>query len=79
MNCYPCLQPSDFFLYNWVGPGGDIYIVDWMAFALTILLTMLLCFGLKESQTANTVITILHIGVMIFIIIAGFTQADKDK
>ncbi|KAG2495204.1 hypothetical protein HYH03_006810 [Edaphochlamys debaryana] len=65
----------DYFLYD-TTMGGTTYTLDWLAFSLTLLITGLVCMGAKESTTANTVITVVHLAVMAFIIIAGFTQAD---
>ncbi|KAG2495202.1 hypothetical protein HYH03_006808 [Edaphochlamys debaryana] len=66
---------SDYFLYE-TTMGGKTYTVDWWAFGLTLAITAVVCLGAKESTTANTVITVVHLAVMAFIIIAGFTQAD---
>lgn len=39
----------------------------------------MLVMGTKESQTFNTIITILHVALVVFIIIAGFATADTAK
>lgn len=66
-----CNKPSDYFLVPWNG-----YNLDFFAFGLTLAITVLLIFGMKESSLFNLIITILHIILVVFIIIAGFTQAD---
>ncbi|EFJ49983.1 hypothetical protein VOLCADRAFT_89329 [Volvox carteri f. nagariensis] len=69
-------KDSGYFRYTTV-LRGKAYVMDWWAFALTLLTSGLLALGAKESIIINTVITIIHIVVMIFIIIAGFVKADS--
>ncbi|GLC61629.1 hypothetical protein PLESTB_001784700 [Pleodorina starrii] len=70
--------PGDFFLYNYTA-GGTTYTIDWWAFGLTLAITAVLALGAKESTTANTIITIIHVVIMVFIIIAGFSKADRSN
>lgn len=49
------------------------------AFGLTILITSMLAMGTKESQTFNTVVTILNVLVVVVVIVAGFCKADMAK
>lgn len=72
------LQKSDLFIYD-QEINGTVYTMDWFAFGISLALTVLLCLGVKESATVNNIITVAHIGVMLFIIIAGFTQGSADK
>ncbi|KAL6759517.1 amino acid permease-domain-containing protein [Haematococcus lacustris] len=65
-------KPSSYFIRSWNG-----YRLDGWSCGLTLFLTSLLCYGIKESATANTIITIVHVVIMIFIIIAGLTKAKK--
>ncbi len=44
---------------------------------MTIVVTIILSFGIQESATTNLIITVIHVLVMLFIIIAGLTQANK--
>ncbi|CAG7823551.1 unnamed protein product [Allacma fusca] len=44
---------------------------DFFAFGITILLTLLLMFGVKESSLFNNVFTVLNLLVVMFVIIAG--------
>ncbi|GFR47301.1 hypothetical protein Agub_g8988 [Astrephomene gubernaculifera] len=69
-------KDSSYFLYDHY-MLGEWYTMDWWAFALTLLVTAFLAYGAKESTTANTIITIIHVLVMVFIIIAGFCKADS--
>jgi len=69
-----CNQGPDFFLYEWKGN-----IIDWWAFGWCLVLTVLLILGTKESATFNTVITIVHVILVVFIIIAGLTKSNKDN
>ncbi|KXZ44274.1 hypothetical protein GPECTOR_70g505 [Gonium pectorale] len=69
-------KDTDYFVYTHTWRGKD-YIMDWWAFGLTLLITAFLALGAKESTTANTIITFVHVLVMVFIIIAGFCKADS--
>lgn len=40
--------------------GG--YTLDFWAFGLVLLLSLLLCWGIKETKTFNNVITVVHVG-----------------
>lgn len=72
-----CNKDSQYFLYTWnTGPG---YLMDWWAFGITICVTILLSFGMKESASVNTVITIAHLVLMVFIIIAGFVKGKAEN
>ncbi len=44
------------------------------ALALILALTVLLLLGAKESATFNLVMTLVHLVLMVFIIIAGLTK-----
>jgi cationic amino acid transporter 1 len=50
--------------------GQDV-VVDPCAAVLVLVVTGLLCFGIKESTTVQAIITVLNVCVMIFVIIAG--------
>lgn len=88
--CRPCRQSLVACLPAWCqlaqdascGPSGHLCAClcacRW-AFGLTILITIMLAMGTKESQTFNTVVTILHVLVVVVIIIAGFCKADAAK
>uniref|UniRef100_H2ZMS1 Cationic amino acid transporter C-terminal domain-containing protein n=1 Tax=Ciona savignyi TaxID=51511 RepID=H2ZMS1_CIOSA len=49
---------------------------DIFSFAIVMLLTALIAFGVKEFALVNKVFTVLNIGVILFVVIAGLTQAD---
>lgn len=67
-------KPSDFFIILWNG-----YQLDFWAFGVVLALTCLLIFGMQESAWFNLIITILHIGVVVLIIIVGFTAAETSN
>ncbi|XP_027349024.1 cationic amino acid transporter 4, vacuolar-like isoform X5 [Abrus precatorius] len=46
-------------------------VVDPCAAALILLVTLLLCLGIKESSTAQSIVTTVNVGVMLFIIFVG--------
>ena len=47
-----------------------------MAVGIIALLSVLLCWGTKESSTLNLTVTAVHITIMIFIVVAGFIKGD---
>lgn len=55
------------------------YTLDFWAFGLVLALSLLLCWGIKETKNVNNAITVVHVGVVIFIIIAGLTQAKGSN
>jgi len=46
---------------------------------MILLLSALLCWGTKESSSFNVAVTAVHIAIMLFIIIAGFTKGDTGN
>ena len=44
---------------------------DPIAFGLTILLTLLLALGVKESIRLHTIMTVVNLSVVVFVVIAG--------
>lgn len=51
------------------------YDLDFWAFGLVLVLTVPLLFGIRETKQVNNILTVIHVGVVVFIIIAGLTQA----
>lgn len=51
---------------------------DAFAFSITIVLTLLLSFGVKESSFVNNFFTALNLGVVIFVIVAGSFYGGFD-
>lgn len=49
---------------------------DFFAFAITLLITVVLAIGVKESSRMNNLFTAINLMVVTFIIIAGSTKAD---
>eukprot|EP00879_Flechtneria_rotunda_P002193 GHRR01002379.1.p1 GENE.GHRR01002379.1~~GHRR01002379.1.p1 ORF type:complete len:523 (+),score=115.42 GHRR01002379.1:1539-3107(+) len=56
-------------------PYGN-YNLDFFAFGWVLLLTMLLILGTKESARFNLVVTIVHVVLVVFIIIAGLVKSN---
>ena len=52
---------------------------DFFAFGITLLLTVILCLGVKESTRFNNIFTCLNIAVVLFVTIFGFVHADLDN
>lgn len=57
-------------------PGTSI-VIDPCAAILVVLVTVLLCLGIKESTTVQAVVTFTNVCVLIFVIIAGATIGFK--
>jgi len=49
---------------------------DWTAFAITLVLAVILSIGVKESTRFNNMFTILNLCIVIFVVLTGITQAD---
>ncbi|XP_055628138.1 cationic amino acid transporter 2 isoform X2 [Toxorhynchites rutilus septentrionalis] len=49
---------------------------DFFAFSMAILLGIALAFGLKKSTMVNNFFTVLNIGIVLFVIVAGAINAD---
>ncbi|XP_028766885.1 cationic amino acid transporter 2, vacuolar isoform X2 [Neltuma alba] len=59
-------------------PGFGI-VVDPCAAVLILLVTLLLCTGIKESSTAQFIVTTINVCVLLFIIIAGGYLGFKNQ
>jgi len=53
--------------------------VDWFAFSITFGVSIILCLGMRESTKFNTVLTILNVGVIIFVLIVGSFHASLEN
>lgn len=69
-----CNQPHDVFL---IEANGTIE-VDVMAMAIVIIVTVALCFGIRESSMLLTAANITGLFFLLFIGISGFTQASSS-
>eukprot|EP00092_Neocalanus_flemingeri_P015909 GFUD01017226.1.p1 GENE.GFUD01017226.1~~GFUD01017226.1.p1 ORF type:complete len:630 (+),score=142.80 GFUD01017226.1:186-2075(+) len=49
---------------------------DWTAFSITLVLAVLLSVGVRESTRFNNIFTILNLGIVIFVVLVGMSQAD---
>ncbi|EIE24778.1 amino acid transporter [Coccomyxa subellipsoidea C-169] len=49
--------------------------LDFLAFGLSLGLTLLLILGTHESSLFNLVVTVAHVAVIVFVIVVGLTQA----
>ncbi|OIV94268.1 hypothetical protein TanjilG_00017 [Lupinus angustifolius] len=65
------------FLARHTLPGLGI-VVDPCAAVLVLLVTILLCLGIKESSTAQFIVTTVNVCVMLFVIIVGGYQCFKS-
>ncbi|XP_011305461.1 cationic amino acid transporter 2 isoform X2 [Fopius arisanus] len=52
---------------------------DFFAFGITIVFSLALAFGAKESSLANNIFTFVNLGVVLFVIIAGSFKADAKN
>ncbi len=64
-------KAEEFYIHKWISPQGTAFQLDWWAFGWCTLLTGLLIVGTKESAMFNTVMTVVHVILVVFIIIAG--------
>jgi amino acid transporter len=51
---------------------------DLLALAITLVLTVVLCFGVKESSFMNNIFTLVNIAIIIFVIICGSFKANTE-
>jgi len=56
---------------SFIAPYPDLF-----SFALIMILTCLIAFGVKEFALVNKVFTFLNVCVIVFVIVVGFTQAN---
>ncbi|GAB4822126.1 hypothetical protein N2152v2_009172 [Parachlorella kessleri] len=49
---------------------------DWIAFGLVLVLTLIAALGVRESSFLVMVLVVIHLGLLLAIIIAEFTQAE---
>jgi amino acid transporter len=52
---------------------------DFIAFAITISLTFMLCIGVKESTRFNSIFTVLNITVVLFVVVVGLFAIDTHN
>ena len=64
-------KPDGFYIHNWTSPQGLHLALDWFAFGWCLLLSVLLVLGTRESAQFNNVVTVLHVLLVAFIIVAG--------
>lgn len=64
------------FLVRHAIPGLDL-VLDPAAAVLVVIVTVLLCAGIKESSTAQAVVTTVNVCAMLFVIVAGGYLASK--
>lgn len=49
---------------------------DFVSFGITMLLTVMLCFGVKESTSFNSVFIVFNCSIVLFVIVIGSLNAD---
>ncbi|KAG2652792.1 cationic amino acid transporter 9, chloroplastic-like [Panicum virgatum] len=68
---------------NWIGHGeeffGGVISINILAPILLILLTAILCYGVKESSAVNTFMTTLKIVIVIVVVFAGVFEVDVSN
>jgi APA family basic amino acid/polyamine antiporter len=55
------------------------YKLDWLAFGVSLALTILLTVGTRETAWFNLAMNIMHIVLVVFIIIAGFVGGKAQN
>jgi amino acid transporter len=68
-------KAESFYIHHWNSPTGPLQL-DWWAFGWCILLSVLLYFGTKESALFNGIVTVVHVVLVVFIIVAGLVKAN---
>jgi len=53
--------------------------IDFFSFGITALLSVILCFGMKESTKLNTAFTLLNISIILFVMIGGAWHVTIDN
>ncbi|CAK8540585.1 unnamed protein product [Lathyrus sativus] len=67
---------------NWIGHGeniGNVLSINALAPVLLMLLTLILCLGVKESSTVNSFMTVTKVIIVIVVIIAGAFEVDVSN
>ncbi|OEL22615.1 Cationic amino acid transporter 9, chloroplastic [Dichanthelium oligosanthes] len=68
---------------NWIGHGEEFFSgvvsINILAPILLILLTAILCYGVKESSAVNTFMTTLKIVIVIVVVFAGVFEVDVSN
>ncbi|KAG8071682.1 hypothetical protein GUJ93_ZPchr0006g40752 [Zizania palustris] len=68
---------------TWIGHGeeffGGVVSVNILAPVLLIILTAILCYGVKESSAVNTFMTTLKIVIVIVVVCAGVFEVDVSN
>uniref|UniRef100_A0ACD5Z5F4 Uncharacterized protein n=1 Tax=Avena sativa TaxID=4498 RepID=A0ACD5Z5F4_AVESA len=68
---------------SWIGHGeeffGGVVSVNILAPILLVILTVILCRGVKESSTVNTFMTTLKIIIVIVVVFAGVFEVDVSN
>eukprot|EP01018_Ginkgo_biloba_P012117 Gb_10486 [translate_table: standard] len=61
------------------GLADDFNEIDLPAVALIFLVTICICYSTKESSVFNMLLTVLHVGFILFIVILGFTKGNSKN
>ncbi|CAI8591754.1 unnamed protein product [Vicia faba] len=67
---------------NWIGHGeniGSVLSINALAPVLLMLLTLILCLGVKESSTVNSFMTVTKVIIVIVVIVAGAFEVDVSN
>ncbi|XP_058736287.1 cationic amino acid transporter 9, chloroplastic isoform X1 [Vicia villosa] len=67
---------------NWIGHGeniGNVLSINALAPVLLMLLTLILCLGVKESSTVNSFMTVTKVIIVIVVIVAGAFEVDVSN
>lgn len=67
---------------NWIGHGqeiGGVFSINILAPILLMLLTLILCLGVKESSAVNSFMTVTKVIIVIIVICAGAFEVDVSN
>ncbi|EFJ31138.1 hypothetical protein SELMODRAFT_409080 [Selaginella moellendorffii] len=80
-NLFPALRKT---MPLWIGPGGLELLNGWLSInalapALLAMLSAVLCMGVRESATLNTVMTINKVCIVLLVVAVGIFQIDVSN
>ncbi|XP_027187646.1 cationic amino acid transporter 9, chloroplastic isoform X2 [Cicer arietinum] len=79
LEIFPVLKDN---IPKWIGHGanfGDVLSINVLAPVLLMLLTLVLCLGVKESSAVNSFMTVTKITIVIIVIFAGAFEVDVSN
>jgi len=70
-------SPMPLWLYNY--KLNDTFVLSPLTVVIIVIVTLILCLGVKTSAMVNKIMTVLNILIILFVIIVGSTQVDDSN